>query len=88
MLERGIEIDYVGGTSIGSVMAALTPINPAIPGLPGKNSRWHCWRPECRERFGDYRTVRIDGNRLVAECHSAAYAIDFSLRVEIWTNWP
>jgi hypothetical protein len=49
--------------------------------------QWRCWRPECRDRFGDYRTLRLSGGVLVAMCHKAEYPLTFDLRVEIWRFW-
>ena len=63
--------------------------SPAVPdhcsAPPVTQSR--CWRPDCRDRFGDYRTLKLEGGVLVALCHKARYPLPFDLRVEIRTYW-
>ena len=50
-------------------------------------TQWRCWRRECRDRFGDYRTLKLVDGVLVATCHKAEYPLSFDLRVEIWRHW-
>lgn len=51
------------------------------------NTRFRCWRPDCRERFGDVRTLRLEDGVLVAECHKARYSLPLDLSVEVWRYW-
>jgi hypothetical protein len=38
--------------------------------------RAYCFRPECRERFGDYRTVEFLPNMAIARCHGLIVPLD------------
>jgi hypothetical protein len=38
--------------------------------------RAYCFRPECRERFGDYRTLELLPNMAVARCHGLSHPLD------------
>jgi hypothetical protein len=38
--------------------------------------RRRCYRPECREAFGDYPTIELVGGRMIAYCHRTEAPVD------------
>lgn len=35
-----------------------------------------CWDPICRAKFGDYKTVEVLANLVIARCHNLAHPLD------------
>jgi hypothetical protein len=64
---------------------------PAIRLAPGDRiaSRSTCWRPACREAFGDYRPVVFlaGGRFVVAFCHRRVHD-ESGHRADVWKYGP
>ena len=68
-------------------MIAPTHTLTSIVGWAEQGNRGFCWRAECREANGQYRTITYEtGPVVVARCHRGEYRTFFDFHVEVWAH--
>ena len=64
-------------------------IRPWLRHAGACGTREVCWRPACRDDFGDLRTVETIASPrwvVIARCHDRVYVDQLALRADRWTD--